>query len=343
MLDRVPDDIDKREGSLIYDALAPAAFELSLLYFELGYMMEDAFADTASRAYLIRRAAERGIFPDEATQAVLRGEFSPASIDMTGHRFSIPNSTVTYLVGEVISPGVYQVLCEVAGVTGNQYFGPIIPILHIQGLQTATLTELLIPAKDEQDTESLREEYMESFRSKAFGGNIRDYVGITNGLDGVGATKVTPIWDGGGTVKLTILDATFGKASDLLVDLVQQAIDPTGDAHGIGLAPIGHVVTVETAEELPVEISFELVLAGGVTWRSIETEAVRLLESYLLDLRKSWADSEAVVVRMTGIEVRLLSIPGVLDIHGTTINGRAENLTIGAYQIPMFGGVTAHV
>ena len=32
MLDRIPDDMDKREGAVIYDALAPAAVELQLMY-----------------------------------------------------------------------------------------------------------------------------------------------------------------------------------------------------------------------------------------------------------------------------------------------------------------------
>ena len=35
MLDRVPDTVDKREGSIIYDALAPAAAELAKTYMEL--------------------------------------------------------------------------------------------------------------------------------------------------------------------------------------------------------------------------------------------------------------------------------------------------------------------
>ena len=35
MLDRVKNSIDKREGSIIYDALAPAAVELSIMYDEL--------------------------------------------------------------------------------------------------------------------------------------------------------------------------------------------------------------------------------------------------------------------------------------------------------------------
>ena len=35
MLNRVPEDIDKREGSVIYDALAPAAYFLADQYFQL--------------------------------------------------------------------------------------------------------------------------------------------------------------------------------------------------------------------------------------------------------------------------------------------------------------------
>ena len=35
MLSKIPDTIDKREGSIIYDALAPASKELAIIYLEL--------------------------------------------------------------------------------------------------------------------------------------------------------------------------------------------------------------------------------------------------------------------------------------------------------------------
>ena len=72
MLDRIDDEYDKREGSIIYDALAPAAYELAQMYIEFDAILNEAFADTASREYLIRRAAERGLTPTEATHAVLQ-------------------------------------------------------------------------------------------------------------------------------------------------------------------------------------------------------------------------------------------------------------------------------
>ena len=89
MLDRVPNNMDKREGSIIFDALAPAAVELQLMYIELDTILKETFADTAQRDYLVRRAAERGIEPYEETYATLKGIFTPSSLEIPiGSRFS---------------------------------------------------------------------------------------------------------------------------------------------------------------------------------------------------------------------------------------------------------------
>lgn len=71
MLDKVPDTIDKREGSVIYDALAPAALELQIMYM-VDVILNESFGDTASRKYLIKRAAERGLSPYKASKAILK-------------------------------------------------------------------------------------------------------------------------------------------------------------------------------------------------------------------------------------------------------------------------------
>ena len=41
MLESVPDTVDKREGSIIYDALSPAAAELAKAYMELDVVMDE--------------------------------------------------------------------------------------------------------------------------------------------------------------------------------------------------------------------------------------------------------------------------------------------------------------
>lgn len=194
MLDKVPENIGKREGTLIYNALAPAAAELAILYIELEVARNEMFADTASKDYLIRRAAERGITPYPATHAILRGAFTPTSISIpTGARFHC--NDFVYCVVEKISDGEYRMECEELGEAGNQAAGKLIPIDYIAGLETAELTEILIPGEDEEETEHLRKRYFDSLESQAFGGNVRDYLEKINAIPGVGGTKVTRVWN----------------------------------------------------------------------------------------------------------------------------------------------------
>ena len=335
MLDRVPDNIDKREGSIIYNALAPAAVELQNMYIEFDWILNQSFADTATREYLIKRCVERGIYPYEATNAILKGVFN---IDVPiGSRFSLDD--LNYEVIEKISNGVFKLKCETPGTIGNQQFGTLIPIDYIDGLTSAELVELLIPGEDEEDTESLRKRYFASFDTKSYGGNRKDYLDKTNSIAGVGSTKVTPIWNGGGTVKLTILNSNFDKASPTLIDTVQQIIDPTKDGRGLGVAPIGHIVTVDTVNEVAINISTSLTFDEGYTWDNVQEEVTTTIEEYLLELRKDWANQSQLIVRMSQIETRILTIDGIIDITGTEINGVAENLNLGEYEIPVLGTV----
>ena len=87
ILARVPDNLDKREGSMIWNATGPASVEMAILYTALDFILQATFADTAPRDYLILRAAERGLSPKPATYAVLRADFNQ-SVPI-GTRFSL--------------------------------------------------------------------------------------------------------------------------------------------------------------------------------------------------------------------------------------------------------------
>lgn len=110
MMNRVSDNLDKREGSIVFDTLSPTALELQLLYIQLNTLIAEAYGDSASRDYLIMRCKERGITPYEATYAVLKGEFTPTNIDVIGKRFNA--GSVNFTVLEKITDGEYQVQCE---------------------------------------------------------------------------------------------------------------------------------------------------------------------------------------------------------------------------------------
>lgn len=339
MLDRVPDSFDKREGSVIYDALAPAAVELQLMYIELDIILGLTFADTAEGEYLDRRCAERGITRNSSTNAILKGVFTPTSIQLDiGTEFSLDD--LNYTITKKIADGQYQLTCETAGIIGNTMFGQLIPVDYIEGLETAELTEVLIPGEDEESDDDLRTRYFESFDTKPYGGNIKDYIEKTNAIEGVGLTKVTPTWNGGGTVLLTITDSNYGKPSDTLVNKVQTEIDPnSGD--GSGIAPIGHIVTVQGVIERRITISATVTYDEGFSFATLKETITQSMEEYLLSLRKQWASQTNSVVRISQVETRLLGINGILDVSNTRINNSTSNLTCDKYEIPVLGGVTA--
>ena len=342
MLSRVPSTMDKREGSVIWDAISPVAVEFANFYIALNTVLDETFADTASLHYLVKRAAERGISQKLASHAVLKGEFTPDTLELTiGSRFSCDN--LNYVITEKVENGVYKLECETAGTEGNRYFGTLIPIEYIDGLATADLTELLIPAEDDEDVESLRKRYFDSMTSQAFGGNIADYKQKTMSISGVGGVKVTPVWNGGGTVKLTIIDSTFGVPTEELIALVQTEIDPVGHSgEGVGLAPIGHVVTIEGVRQKSVDIVTDIVYREGWNWDSSKSYILNAIDQYFNELRQSWDNNDHLIVRISQLESKILSCEGVLDVSGTTLNGSNSNLSLETDEIPARGTVNGN-
>lgn len=340
MLDRVPAGLDRREGSLIYTALSAAAAEMQIVYIEFDTILKETFAQTASRENLIRRAAERGLKPKEATRAVLKAVADPDTVLIKkGERFR--HGMYYYTVSESMGNGTFQVVCEKTGEEGNHQFGRLIPVQNISGLTSMEITELLIPGEDAVDTETFRKNYFGSFEKKSYGGNKQDYIEKTNGISGVGATKVTRAWDGPSTVKLTILDSDFNKASDLLVQTVQNIMDPSGTANGDGLAPIDHRVTVVSAEAVPIHISTDLEIDPNYTLGTLKEMINKAVEGYLKELRTLWEsiDDCGCIVRISQLESKILSIEGIYDIKNTKINKKSVNLELNPYQIPVNGGV----
>lgn len=345
MLSRVADTIDKREGSVIYDACAPAAAELAQMYIELDINYNLSFVDTASGDELSRKTAEFGVNRAQETPAERKGLFynsANALMDVPlGGRYAIGD--LTFVVKDKISTGAYRMACETLGTVGNEQFGVLLPIDYVVGLARAELAEVLVPGEDEEPDDLLRERFYAAVNEPAFGGNVADYKQRVNSIPGVGATKVYPVWQGGGTVKCTIIAADWEPPSPTLVNEVQTIIDPTvNQGLGIGQAPIDHIVTITGVSGITINVETTLTLAIGVTPGQIQADVEAVIASYLLELRKDWSNQAQLVVRSAQIDARILTVTGVEDVTGTLINGSAANLTLGNDEVPETGTVLIH-
>lgn len=340
MLDQVPESLDKREGSVIFNALAPAAAELAQMYIELEGVVNLAFIDTAVDEYLDKLVEQMGVTRREATKAIKKAEFYNNENELMdieiGKRFGI--GELIYVVKNRISQGVYQVECETEGTAGNAPIGILIPVDNIEGLGVAKIAETLIPGTDIETDEELRERYYEKVNQPTFAGNVADYKAKTKEIEGVGAVKVIPTWNGGGTVKLIILDTDFNVASEILIEKVQELICPS-PGQGLGIAPIGHDVTVVTAIEKEINISTTLTLKQSITTENIQKEIESVLNNYLLSLKRDWQDLEEITVRVAQLESRILNVDGVIDITNTLVNGSTANIILSSEYIPKLGEV----
>ncbi len=341
MLAQVPDDIDKREGSVIYDALAPTAYTLAAQNYTLSYFSSLLFGDTATGEWLDRVVGNFGLTREAATYATRQINCT----DSTGSPFPVPVGArfavdeLTLAVTEEIATGSYKAVCEQVGTQGNSYSGAILPIDNIAGLGAAVLVaEPLIVARDVETDDDLRQRFYRYIRQTPFGGNKADYMQRTLEIDGVGACVVFGAADGmgAGNVGIMIGDENGNKASTTLVSDVQTLFGTAGN----GLAPIGHTVTVATCVDLTVNVAASLVLKSGASFEIVQP----LVEAAISNYVDGVAFDGTVVFYAKLVAAILNAHSSILDVGTVTMNGSAANITLSktfaSYQVPVVGTIT---
>lgn len=335
MLASVPNTYDKREGSVIFDSCAPSARQFYIVNELIKEFLNNTFAGTADREWLIKKGAEIGIKPHDSTYAIRKGLFTPVELNIAvGERFSYED--LNFIVIEKLEDGVYALQCEQKGSKGNLGSGTLLPINYVNGLETATLSgEILIYGEDEEDTETFRARYFATLPTMTLDGNVAQYTKWLNEFDGVGRFKIISCWNGRNTVKVSILSAENTQANPVLIEEVQTYLDPPkeeinddlesenypqGRGLGMGQAPIGAIVTVSTAEVLDINLDAVLILKDGYTHPVGLQESI---EDYLKSL--NYNRSNVSYISLGAIFDNNQSIESVLDLK---LNGEKTDVPI---------------
>lgn len=340
-LKMIDSSMDKRQGSIIYDTLAPNSAESVKLYMNMDMLINRTFADTATGNDLDRRVWERNIVRKSATNAIVKAKFYDENSNVfnitEGDRFSGGGND--YYAADKIADGQFKLICEKAGEIGNEYTGKILPVNYIEGLMAGEITDIIVYGENEENDESLRERYIDSFNTKAFGGNIDDYKRLLKQIDGVGGSKIYPAYYGGGTVRAVVINNGYDAPEDLLITEIQQYVDPVPKGSGTGAVPIGHSVTVEGTKGEEVNIVFSLTISEGYDEDFVVEQARNNIEEYFLELRKNWENEEELTVRISHIETRIIDVKGIIDVANIRLNGNNSNIIIASDMIPVLGTV----
>ena len=330
LIDNMPAGYDKREGSVVWDSRASTAYEMALAYEEAQKLYRHTYARTADREGLIQCCDEYGIVPFPATYAVRKGVFTPATLELEiGARFN--HEELNFAITEKVADGEYLLQCETIGTAGNTGAGLLIPIEYINGLETATLTDVVIYGEEEEDTEALRTRYFETINNEARDGNIAQYEKWANEYPGIGNYKIFPLWNGKNTVKVSVLSTANGVASAQLVSDFQNYLDPDSKGLGNGVAPIGAVVTVSTATTVPLDLTGNIILAEGYAEMTGVEEMVR---EYLSNI----AYKKSTVSYMS-LGAVIQDCPCVEDLSNFLLNGSIGNVALGSEEIPVLNNL----
>lgn len=321
MLAAVPPTLDKREGSVIYDALAPAALEVAVLYSYLDYLYEQSFAHTADREYLEKLVAP-WITPYPATKAKVKAEFQSATDERMdvpiGARFNLEK--LNFIAVRKIEEGIFELECEEAGTMGNVNEGELIPIEYIENLAKARVIELIARAFEVEETEHLRSRFLRKVQEPATSGNVYHYKRWALEVEGVGDVKIFPLHAGAGTVKVLIINTEKKVADSGLITKAQQHIDE--------VRPIGATVTVATASEKSISISARISKTMGADMGRIKSVFQIALKQYFKDI--TFRTDYLSIAKVGNL---LLQVDDVLDYSNLRLNQQSANVAIDPEEI----------
>ena len=343
-------DVDKREGSIVYDTLAPVCMELADAYAKMDILESQLSLLTATGSNLDNRAYEQGMAREQETQAERIGTFKKYQIDeQTGEYVKDENDNKILINMDIpegsrfVSPEndsiIYEFIgkddkdenilrCETYGTVGNEYTGTILPLTAIPDLVEAKITGTHIPAQDTESDDELRTRVINKLNSLSFGGNIDAYIEKVSSIDGVGTCKVFPAWQYNGSVLLSVVDSSYEPITQSFADRIKEEIDPEeSSGQGVGFAPIGHYVTITTPIKSNVKVQFHLDLEADVTIGNVQEECKQKIEEYFNSVRHEFYQDKTLGIYRARIIDKILEIPEVLNVTDVLLNDVDADIT----------------
>lgn len=317
-------DIDKREGSIFFDAVMPFCKELSKNYLLLDKVRLESFASTSSGTLLDRKLEESWVFRQRATKAKFILEVN-VNIEIGEIFYS---EEFFYKVIEKVDDLKYIIECELKGSIGNTYIGKLTPVNKISGLTFAVMTQIYEEGVDDEKDEELRQRFFELVKGQFFTGKVSDYKEILLKNEKIKRLKSSYNKDENVLTLVLIPNENVDISDEFLKELNESIVKP-----------IDQDVLLKAINEEKIYISLILVYESGYSSKEIYDDILDKINLYFTQLSENVNDNEFIKIRLSQIEILILNIKGVKDVLSLTLNGQKSNITLDISSIPVIGGI----
>ncbi|KLU64009.1 baseplate J-like protein [Desulfosporosinus acididurans] len=343
MQGNVSSDVDKSEGSLVYDALSPVSVEIANQESNLDAVAAKFDMSNLSGDELATRIYQRTGQPrNPATYATSTVTITGNGTVNVGDLVQTPGGIqFKSLVQQTISGSAsINVQAVIAGSSGMVPANQITQFpVAIPGLVSVTNPNPTVDGFDAETDASLLQRYYDYIQNPSTGANTAYFSNTMKGYAGVGDVKVYPTWNGNNTIKLVIIDANKLPPSADLVTGAQSFMDPGVQGLGEGAAPFGAFTTVEGAAANTITVSFTAVKDTDYT----DVQRLANVQESITAYLKSIA-FVASAVSYAKIGGAILDSAGILDYSNLTVNGGTANIslsyTASLTETPVLGAVT---
>lgn len=327
MLDNIPKEYNAQQGYPIFDITRGFAFGLEELHKKIDEIKRKQSVRNLSGLELETVIEERtGLTRKTGVKAVGRvkivsGQGTVLKTDL----FATENDIYFQsLEAKDVTAGDYVLVeCTEGGLVGNVGTGTITVVPKtITGISQITNDEPTTGGYDTETDESLLERYFDRLRNPVNGVNRNQYIAWAMSVQGVGGARCIPIWNGKNTVKVIIIGNDYKPASDNVVKLVQDYIDPNKNGDGSGVATIGAVTTVVSAKTTPIKVTIKGVKFSGDV-NTLKAEIKDTIDRYI---RQSAFNTDYVSIAKIG--ALIIDIDGVTDFKELKLNDAHDSIQI---------------
>lgn len=330
MKEAINNGIDTTEGTFSHDILSPNANEIARLYASMDFALSQAFLVEAEGDYLTDKAKEFGVERKDEQKAVGTVTFYGTdgtkipkhSIVATMRNLQYETIEDAFIKGETVDVTVQAL------VAGEEYNVEAFAIrtlsTSINGITKVENKEVFVGGRLVESDDALRKRTFDKINYPSASGNANHYKEWAYDINGVGAVKVIPVWDGPGTVKVIILDSNKQPANSALIKEVYDHIEEN--------RPIGANVTVETARTRNFSLSVNIKQIGSGLMEDIREELTERVNAYLHKIA-----FEQERVSYNKIVAILETMDSVADYKSVKINNLAvgEDLMLESNEIPV--------